>query len=157
PRQLDPATTAAYDRLYAVIIAPGSGQAIATDLPTPKWQLLAYLVERYPIVLHGSGQPDIDVFEPRQPNDRSEFSNQLAVSASSDGIWPMYFAIVDRDQYPMSLLNGCVRYQPEGGEAGEPHYFFSISLAARVHEPWRDGTVYLLPKASFAHQPPVRV
>lgn len=47
-------------------------------------------------MLHGTGEPDIALFEPRQPEDLSEFGGRRAVFAAMDGIWPMYFAILDR-------------------------------------------------------------
>jgi hypothetical protein len=33
------------------------------------------------------------------------------------------------------------------------YYFFSINRDALPHNPWRDGTIYLLPRDSFEPQP----
>ncbi|MEU1003082.1 hypothetical protein [Streptomyces tibetensis] len=41
------------------------------------------------VLLHGSGDPAIRRFEPRQPDDSSEFGNRRAVFAADDGLWPM--------------------------------------------------------------------
>ena len=60
-------------------------------------------------MLHGSGSPDIQEFEPRQSNDLAEFGNRRAVYAASDGIWPIYFAVVNRDGPVTSLVNSCAR------------------------------------------------
>jgi hypothetical protein len=65
----------------------------------------------------------------------------------------MYFAIVDRDRYVTSLMNACFRVM-EDGQWSEPYYFFSINEDAIPHRPWRRGTVYLLPRATFEHQAP---
>jgi hypothetical protein len=73
----------------------------------PRWQFLCYLADHKPIVLHGSGNPGLSEVEPRQTNDLNEFSNRRAIYAASDGIWPIYFAIRDREQHAMSLTNAC--------------------------------------------------
>ncbi|WP_159030652.1 MULTISPECIES: hypothetical protein [Streptomyces] len=41
------------------------------------------------LLLHGSGDPAIRRFEPRQPDDSSEFGNRRAVFAADDELWPM--------------------------------------------------------------------
>jgi ferredoxin len=65
----------------------------------------------------------------------------------------MYYAILDRERYPMMLCNACVRVCPENGERSDPYYFFSISGSALRRRPWRTGTVYLLPGDTFEIQP----
>jgi hypothetical protein len=51
------------------------------------------------------GEANITRFEPRKPADRSEFRGRRAVFAAMDGIWPIYFASLDRDPRPMVLVN----------------------------------------------------
>jgi hypothetical protein len=157
PIPLNAATRAGFERLYADTVAPGTGEAIAYTLAAPKWQFLAYVADHYPLMLHGSGQPDIALFEPRQSNDVDAFGAQRAVYAAADGLWPMYFAILDRERYPMNLVNGCIRVAVGDSAPGEPYYFFSISQTARLHAPWRDGFVYLLPAAGFIRQEPLHL
>jgi len=154
---LDAATRAGFERLYAEAVAPGTGAAIAYYQAAPKWQFLAYLADEHGLMLHGSGQPDVAEFEPRQSNDTEAFGAQRAVYAAADGLWPMYFAILDRDRYPMNLVNGCIRVAVGDGRPGEPYYFFSISQSARLRAPWRDGFVYLLPAAGFMRQAPLHL
>src|SRR6185369_887338 len=36
-----------------------------------------------------------------------------------------------------------------------PYYVFSVSQAALPSQPWRTGTVYLLPRGTFMTQPPM--
>jgi hypothetical protein len=43
------------------------------------------------------------------------------------------------------------------GKVGDPYYFFSISRPALEQQPWRAGTVYLLPADHFEVQPPITV
>jgi hypothetical protein len=83
-----------------------------------------------------------------------EFGNRTAVYAASDGIWAMFFAIVDRERYVRSLNNACFRVIREDGSRTEPYYFFSINGDALPHDPWRKGTIYLLPRDTFEQQPP---
>ncbi len=138
-----------FDELLRRAIADGPDQPIAYDLPDPKWRFLSHAAETGRFVLHGSGAPDIREFEPRQSNDTREFGNRRAVYAASDGIWPMFFAIVDRERFPhMSINNGCFRVLGPSG-VGVPYYFFSIDGAVHAQEPWRRGTVYLLPADTF--------
>lgn len=148
-------TLAAFERLFAATVERGAGTLIDYTLPAPKWQFLCYLCDHQPIVLHGSGRPDIREFEPRQSNDVAEFGNRRAVYAASDGIWPLYFAVMDRDGGVTSLVNSCVRVLGADGSRSGPYYFFSINADALPRQPWRDGTIYLLPRHTFEQQAPL--
>jgi hypothetical protein len=151
---LDPGTIAAFERLFAATLEREAGTLIDYTLLAPKWQFLCYLCDRKDIVLHGSAQSDIREFEPRQSNDVGEFGNRRAVYAASDGIWPIYFAVTDRDGGATSLINSCARVVGSDGSRSEPYYFFSINADALSRRPWRVGTIYLLPRHSFEQQPP---
>ena len=144
--------TTLFDQLYKTIRAQGEGAAIHYHLAAPTWQFLCYLCNRHHLVLHGSGRADITEFEPRKANDVAEFGDQCAVYASSDGVWAMYFAIVNRDNSVTSLINACFQIVEQTGKS-EPYYFFSINEDAFVNNPWREGTIYLLPGDSFTQQP----
>jgi hypothetical protein len=145
-------TVAAFERLFADAIERGPCATIEYTLSAPKWQFLCYLSERKPVVLHGSGNPSIATFEPRKSTDVNEFGNRQAIYAAADGIWPIYFAIVDRDRPLTSLVNGCFRVVTGDG-LSDSYYFFSIDADALPHPPWRDGTIYLLPDDTFERQP----
>jgi len=132
-------------------VAPGLGSTIEYTLPYPKWQFLCHIGDRHNLMLHGSGNPDITEFEPRKSTDVNAFGNRRAVYASSDGIWAMFFAIVDRQRPVTSLLNTCDRLIDASG-GSHPYYFFSINADALPGQPWRRGTVYLLPGDSFEHE-----
>jgi hypothetical protein len=146
--------TAAFDRLLAEVREAAPNALIEYTLAAPKWQFLCHLADRHGLALHGTGDPSIGRFEPRRPNDLNEFGAQNAVYAARDGLWPMYYAVLDRVRFPMSLCNACIRIVDDTGRADEPRYFFAISDWALVHEPWRAGFVYLLPPATFVEQPP---
>lgn len=150
----DPGTRTAFDGLLDRALKEGPGQAIDYTLTAPKWQFLRHVAERRGIVLHGSSDANITRLAPRQTDDIAPFGNQAAVYAASDGIWPLFFAILDRDHFPTGLLvNGCMNIAGEP----DPFYFFSISQEALDQRPWRDGTVYLLPATEFEGQPSIDV
>ncbi len=147
----------AFEDLWQAQVAPGKNQFIQYTLPYPRWQFLCYLADEQGLVMHGSPEPDIAVFEPRQSNDLNEFGNQKAVYGANDGLWPMYFAILDRKKHPMSLANACIRLRDPDQKVTGPFYFFSISRGALAQQPWRTGTVYILPKETFVFQQPMHL
>ena len=153
--QIEPSTQVAFDHLLATAQADGVGPFIEYTLAAPKWQFLCYVAEHKCIALHGSGNPGIAVFEPRQPVDLNEFGSQKAVYAAADGIWAMFFAIVDRERHSMILNNACIGLADASGQTSEPFYLFSIGQAALSRRPWREGVVYLLPRDTFVEQPPI--
>ena len=105
----DAATRAEFDRVLDEAVLAGPDQFIDYRMAAPKWQFLCYAADRGGFVLHGTGNPDIATFEPRQSNDVDAFGNRCAVYAASDGLWPMYFAILDRDRYDMGLTNASIQ------------------------------------------------
>lgn len=147
----DAATRAEFDRLLDEALLAGPEAFIDYQLAAPRWQFLCHAADRGGFVLHGTGNPDITIFEPRQSNDVGEFGNRSAVYAASDGLWPMYFAILDRDRYDIGLVNACI--QVAGLEGS--YYYFSITASALEQQPWRTGIVYLLPGETFELQPSI--
>ena len=117
------------------------------------WQFLSTLAERREIAFHGTGDPNIESFEPREPIDFAPFGHQNAVFATTDPIWAMFYAVVDRDRYRLTLNNGCVLLLDAEGRPGVPHYYFSITGDALREQPWRTGYVYFLPAETFVAQP----
>lgn len=154
--EIDYQTLSDIDKLFARVKAAGINTRIDYAFPIPKWQFLCYLADQHGVVLHGTGDPNIQIFEPRPSNDLSEFGAQTAVYAARDGLWAMFFAILDRSHYPMSTSNACIRMVDETGQVSEPRYVFSISQPALRQHPWRDGTIYILPGDSFVNQPSLR-
>jgi hypothetical protein len=141
-----------------------SGQRAATDGPldldpivhtaggvTP-WEFLCGVAERREIAFHGTGDPHIRRFEPREPIDFAPFGQQKAVFATTDPIWAMFYAIVDRDRFQLTLNNGCILVDVDG-RRGLPYYYFSITADALREQPWRTGYVYFLPAETFVAQP----
>jgi hypothetical protein len=117
------------------------------------WQFLSTLAERREIAFHGTGDPNIQSFEPREPIDFAPFGHQKAVFATTDPIWAMFYAVVDRDRHRLTLNNGCILLMDAEGRPGLPHYYFSITGNALREQPWRTGYVYFLPAETFVAQP----
>ena len=117
------------------------------------WQFLCTLAERREIAFHGTGDPNIQSFEPREPIDFAPLGHQKAVFATTDPIWAMFYAVVDRGRYRLTLNNGCIVLMDADGRPGLPHYYFSITGAALPEQPWRTGYVYFLPAETFVAQP----
>jgi hypothetical protein len=120
-----------------------------TDLPMPTWIFLHWLTKQKNLLAHGTGNPDIVQFVPRQSDDVGWFGNQNAVYAASDGIWAMFFAIMNRPDVPMSISNAAIRLKNPSLDL----YFFSVSDTAMQHNPFRNGWVYLLPRDGFSLEP----
>lgn len=150
-----PAVRAAFDAAWESALAAGGCPLVGEALPAPKWQFLCHLADVHGLVLHGSGDPGIEQFEPRQANDLQAFGNQRAVYGAGDGLWALFFAVADRDRIP-SVTNACIRLADASGRVSEPRYVFSISRSALPEHPWRAGTVYVLPGETFVQQPPLR-
>ena len=150
----DERTQLAFDEMLKTALSIGGCPTIPVPLPWPKWQFLCYVADHHDLALHGSGDPNIALFEPRQSSDVNDFGNQKAVYAASDGLWAMFFAIVDRARV-MSITNACIRLEEDTGAVHGPLYQFSVSQSALASQPWRTGTVYLLPRKTFTTQPPM--
>jgi hypothetical protein len=148
------ATRAEFDALLERAVRAGPATPIDYRLDAPKWQFLCHVADRGEAVLHGSSAPEIGTFEPRQSNDIAEFGNRKAVYAAADGLWAMYFAILDRSGNLMSLINSCYREVHDDGSLSEPHYFFSVNSEVLDQDQFSAGTVYLLPAGKFEREAP---
>lgn len=153
PIESTPERHEAFERLFQ---STPAGGLIDYQLLYPKWQYLSWLSETKELVLHGSQNLEIGEVEPRQARDVKAFSNQESIYATTDGIWGIYFAIIDRIKYKgISLFNSCLQARIDEGQWSDPVYFFSVSQFALVQKPWCEGMVYILPRQTFvqeAHQ-----
>ncbi len=154
--ELDAQTRSEFDELLARLRAAGANSRIDYPFAVPKWQFVCYAADQHGVVLHGTGDPRIEVFEPRAASDLSAFGAQTAVYAAQDGLWAMFFAILDRTQHSLTTTNACIRLVDEAGQVSDPRYVFAISQAALRQQPWRTGTIYLLPGETFVNQPALR-
>ena len=139
----------------ALIDATPPGASVDYRLMYPKWQFLSFLCQSRQLVLHGSQNLELNEVEPRRANDIKAFSGQKAIYATTDGIWVIYFTIIDRKNFsPLSLFNSCLDIHIPPDQVLGPLYFFSITHSALVQKPWCNGAVYILPRQTFEQEPP---
>ena len=135
---------AAFDELLA---RTPEGGVVDYDLQQPKWWFLHHQIQRGYLV-HGSNEPAIDEFRTRANLDAHQRPIE-AVFASDDAIWPLYFAVVNRAG--RAELHQLVRARRRR---------LALHLLDRLRPGRRalmdDGTIYLLPRATFRATPSSR-
>lgn len=136
------------------------GGEIAYDSPHPKYEFLCWLGETQDVVLHGSNEMDIAEFKPaRRGFDANPHGNHRAIYATNDGIWPIFFAVLDKATYRGSMRNG-VWYEGADGKGvdfdaahlppgARKLYQFSLNADELPRRPWREAMIYILPRATF--------
>ena len=134
----------------------GDGRFLDYTLPYPKHEFLRYLAAQEMFIFHGSPRGDIDEFSTRRTSmelkDKSGRGNVQGIYGTHDGLWPLFFAVVNREKIPGSIRNGVQFYQnDDGDEVGV--YNFSINQEWLDKEPWRSGTLYVLPRKTFRQMP----
>ena len=136
----------------------GSGDLGALPEEVPRWVFLDWLT-RQGCVLHGSNRSDLTWFEPREPHDLSpdDFSKRKAVFASSDALWALMYAVVDRPRKVKRMLSTAVQIEHHGSWT-PMRYFLSVaphdSTVEDSSELLRSGAVYVLDKTRFEQMPP---
>jgi hypothetical protein len=140
--RLAEADRAAFDALLA---RTPPGGVVDYDLAQPRWWFLHHVVERG-FVLHGSNEPEIEEFRTRQTFDAYDRPID-AVFASDDAIWPLYFAVANRERLDAGYINWCLHTR------GEARYLFSLGADPRAEETWTSGTIYVLPRDTFRPTP----
>jgi hypothetical protein len=139
----------AFEYLFLEAQRLGPAAFIDYNIPYPKHEFLRYLVDRKQILLHGSAYPDLKVLLPmRGSTDARAAMNNKSIFAAADGILPMFFAILNRENYVGSMSNGAYRLADANGVA-TTYYFFSLNEEILKLRPFRRGTIYLLPRDKF--------
>ena len=142
-----PEKLSTFSQLYLQLCQQGASEHFVYRSPYPIYEFLSYLVEKEAVLLHGSNNPNIACFE---PNLQTDYMGRMvqAVFATRDGIWPIFFAIIDRAKYRGSLRNTCIWKTDEQGKRRKM-YFFSINENQLANDPWTQGTIYVLPRDGF--------
>jgi hypothetical protein len=142
----DPARRKTFDDLIAAARA-GDGSVDAAACPYPLHELLTHLVVEHGLLLHGSNDAALEVLEPRPARDWD--TELLAVVASDDGIWPIFYAVIARDRVE-HVFTACMHL-------GRPprvrrFYMFAIGGDSASPDSWTTGMVYALPRAGFRRE-----
>jgi hypothetical protein len=143
--ELSDADRGAFERLLAD--TPDGGD-IAYDLEQPKWWFLHYAVCSG-FLLHGTNEGGLEELGTRAQRD-AHGAPVDAAFATDDAIWPLYFATVRRS----ALLHGYINWATHVRNSSR--YVFSIGADPADPGSWSDGTIYLLPGASFRPTPASR-
>lgn len=128
------------------------------DLPdeVAAHHFVQWLMARDALIFHGSNSRDIDEFQPRRTsmelNDAGGRGNLGAVYGTHDGLWSMFFAVVDRRTLRGSIRNGVSRYDSPDGDHVDV-YHFSVNSGSLPDRPFTDGALYLLPRTTFSRIP----
>lgn len=153
---LDAEKEAAFAALLAQIEARADGALIDYALPYPKYEFLMYAAMQDKFIFHGSGKGDIDEFITRRTsmelNDRGGRGNVQGIYGTQDGLWPLFFAVVDRAKLDGTIRNGVNYFQNDAGDEVAV-YQFSINQNQLAERPYRPGTLYILPRTTFRRMP----
>ncbi|MFN8490502.1 MAG: HEAT repeat domain-containing protein [Caldilineaceae bacterium] len=158
PVMLDTNKKAAFERLYQTTLAQGRGSAVDYTLSYPKHEFLRYLVEEKGVMIHGSGKADIDVLKPlRYGIDGADSGNVSGIYADKDYVRPIYFAIVNGKR-AFGQNNGFFDLTPDGQvsekeDQGLDRRFYKLAIGVNGlrRQPWRNGTIYILPAETFEY------
>ncbi|RXJ04360.1 hypothetical protein DS745_02960 [Anaerobacillus alkaliphilus] len=134
-----------FDDIYDRHISTAEGKIVPFECRYPKYMFLNYLIETKDVLVHGTNKSDIVSFEPRK---QTLFNGKpvKAVFAASDGVWSLFFAVINRVGYVGSLRNLCITSPTKKGI--KRYYYFSLNKDFHG-ECWSDGTIYFLPKKDF--------
>lgn len=112
-------------------------------LSIPKYTFLQYLSDTKPILLHGSNNKDIGLFEPRE---QTLFNGEMtkAIFATKDAIWSIFFAILKKDSIVGNFRNGSISANDK-----QWYHYYSLTQPTFSNEPWMNGIIYILPIDSF--------
>ncbi|WP_217587579.1 hypothetical protein [Lentibacillus saliphilus] len=133
-----------FDEMFLRNISSNNGSIFTYNSRYPLYMFLNYVIEKKGLVVHGSNNSSINRFEPRNS---SLFNGKpiKAVFASSDGVWSLFFAVVNRKGYVGSIRNLCLSVTTNKGK--KRYYYFSTNNDAPNR--WTDGTIYFFSKTLF--------
>jgi len=152
--RLTPEMRSEFDEMLEGLRDSPDGGPIGSGSTFPKWQFLSYVCRADDLVLHGSCEPGIAELEPREADDVRAYSAQKAIYATTDGIWAIFFAILNRRDHKIGTTNTCFTVTAESEESLGTFYYFSVSQHALDAGPWSAGAVYVLPRVGFSQEEP---
>jgi hypothetical protein len=109
----------------------------------PKQRFIQYIARNKNVLLHGSNNGLIQKFETRR---QTLYNGDYvdAVFATKDGIWPVFYATLDKSKLHGNIRNACLDTRK-----GEKFHYFSISQESSLNNPWTNGMIYFLPIDTF--------
>lgn len=129
------------------------GTQLTVPPPYEIHEMVMWLMAKDEFIFHGSKKIDIDVFEPRRDSlellNYAGHGNLGAVYGTQDGLWAMFFAVVDRARLWGSIRNGFGTYVSRYTGEEINLYQFSVSAESLPDQPFSQGALYVLPRATF--------
>ncbi|MBB6635290.1 hypothetical protein [Cohnella thailandensis] len=116
---------------------------ITFDSKFPKYRFIDFIIKEKNYVVHGSNNKEIHLFETRR---QTLYNGKYvdAVFASKDGIWSIFYAVLDRSKVVPNFRNGCFK-----ARNNNRFYYFSLTQETWDKAPWTSGTVYFLSSELF--------
>ena len=147
PRLQIPREKAADFDTFATRVMAANGETVPWDLPYPLHEFTRYLVREHAVLLHGSPRA-LDTIEPARQTDSSG-TPVTAVFATDDGIWPLFFATLDRTTMAggYSLRNAAIVVGH--GTRGRRHYVFSLDRDSCQANAFGRGFLHVIPREGF--------
>jgi hypothetical protein len=141
-----------FDQLLDSALAQTPNSLIDYQLPYPKYEFLNYICYWRGYVAHGTPLPDLNSLQPiRLSHDSSEFGDRKQIFCSPDGIWAMWFAILDKSKIKVTE-NGCVRLGHGAGRI--KYYHFDLPKENKDDPPFTAGMIYITHGQDFPERRP---
>jgi hypothetical protein len=141
-----------FDNLLDSALTQGSNSLIDYNLPDPKADFLNYICDWRGYVAHGSPVQNFTTLQPvRLSKDSSEFGNRRQIFCSPDGIWALWFAVLDKSKIRVTE-NGCVRLGHGPGRI--KYYHFDLPAESKGDPPFTNGMVYIANAGDFPEHHP---
>jgi len=83
-----------------------------------------------------------------ESHDETGRGNIQGVYGTHDGLWSMFFSVIDRGRLQGSIRNGVMYFQNWAGKQIAV-YNFSINQAQLAERPYIEGALYFLPRQTF--------
>jgi hypothetical protein len=143
---------AQFDELLETSLKQADGSWIDYKLSYPKHEFIQFITQQDQIIFHGSNNQQIDEFQPIRKSmelrDETGRGNIQGVYGTHDGLWAMFFAIIDKAKQRGSIRNGVMYFQNRAGEQISV-YNFSINQEQLEERPYTEGALYFLPRKTF--------
>lgn len=150
--EFTPQKTEAFERLFQACLTNPKGEIIDYQLPYPKYEFIQYVTSKDAVIFHGSNHTDIEIFQPVRTSmelmDATGRGNVAGVYGTHEGLWAMFFAIINRGQLKGSIRNGVMYFRNRAGETLAT-YHFSINQYQLKEIPVTEGAIYFLPRDGF--------
>jgi hypothetical protein len=132
-----------YNRMYDTAIEDNNPIDYHSNFP--KYRFIQYISETRNVLLHGSNHQHIEQFEPRlQTLYDGKWTE--AVFATKDGIWPVFYAILNRSKVLKNFRNGSIRHT----RTKRNYHFYSLDNLSDQDDIWLPGTIYFLEDKTFS-------